>query len=192
MKKLFLSMLVFAIFAAPAFATQPEKAEKKYKSNPGEMMTISDAEVLEAQRIWGEGIVKIGKTYSKGGDYVAAAEKHINELYGYNMGEVLFKPTLASDIQFRTTYEGALSYFVGKNEKFAEDKGFAIRPWTNVRWESTGIKTAGNMAIAMGNYYFTPKGSEEEVKVEYVFGYTKDDSGDLRIVLHSSHIPYTP
>ena len=154
--------------------------------------SISEQEVLDAQKVWGDGIVRIGKVFSENGDYMSEAEKHIDELYGYNLGAVLFKPTLASEKQFRTTKEGALSYFVGHNENYQEDHGFAIKPWIKVRWESIGIKTQGNMAIAMGNYYFTPANGEGEVKVEYTFAYTKDKDGKLRIIMHGSHLPYSP
>lgn len=153
--------------------------------------TITKQEVLEAQKQWGEGIVQIGETYTNEGDYVEAATQHINKFYNYQEGSVLFKPTLAAEIQFRTDFEGALSYFVAGNENFSEDSGFAIKAWTNVRWESTGVKIIGNMAVAMGNYYFTPADGSEDVKVEYSFAYTKDASGDLKIILHGSHIPYT-
>lgn len=154
--------------------------------------TISKQEVLEAQKIWGNGIVRIGKVYLEKGDYVGEAQKHIDQLYAYNLGSVLFKPTLASDKQFRTTIEGALSYFVGHNSNFTEDHGFAIKPWSAVRWQSIGIKTEGNMAIAMGNYFFTPAEGGDEVKVEYTFAYTKDTKGELRIIMHGSHLPYSP
>lgn len=154
--------------------------------------TITEQEVLDAQKVWGEGIVHIGKVYTEDGDYKAEAKKHIAGLYGYNLGPVLFKPTLASVKQFRTTEEGALSYFVGHNENYPEDHGFAIKPWSAVRWESTGIKTEGNMAIAMGNYFFTPANGGDEVKVEYTFAYTKDDNDVLRIIMHGSHLPYSP
>ncbi len=154
--------------------------------------TISEQEVLEIQKIWGEGIVRIGKVFTEEGDYKTEAKNHIANLYGYNLGPVLFKPTLAADKQFRTTEEGALSYFVGHNENFPEDHGFAIKPWSAVRWESTGVKTEGNMAIAMGNYFFTPANGGDEVKVEYTFAYTKDDDGKLRIIMHGSHLPYSP
>ena len=33
----------------------------------------------------------------------------IDNMYGYDLGDVMFKPTLASDIQFRLTKEAALS-----------------------------------------------------------------------------------
>ena len=154
--------------------------------------TITEQEVLEAQKIWGDGIVRIGNVYLEKGDYTAEAEKHIGDLYGYNLGAVLFKPTLASEKQFRTTKEGALSYFVGHNANYPEDHGFAIKPWNAVRWQSIGIKTEGNMAIAMGNYFFTPTKGGDEVKVEYTFAYTKDDDGNLRIIMHGSHLPYSP
>jgi hypothetical protein len=195
-RTLFYSLPLFFLlgFVAPTANAQVKKTEKVIKSATETVSKhfITEKEVLEVQKRWSDGVVGIGKVYQDGGNYVAAAEKHIDELYGYDLGPVLFKPTLASEVQFRTTKEGALSYFVGKNPKFAEDKGFAITPWSKVRWESTGIKTEGNMAMAMGNYYFTPAKGGDEVKVEYVFGYTKDADGHLRIILHSSHIPYQP
>ena len=117
------------------------------------------------------------------------AKNLINTLYAYQTGQVLFKPTKASDIKFRTTKEGALSYFVGHNKKFPEDKGFALKPWTNVRFENAGIYINGNVALAMGKYFFTPlKG--KAVKVEYTFGYVKKGDGSLKIILHHSSLPY--
>jgi len=153
---------------------------------------IIEKEILNVQNAWGEGIVKIGKVFSNQGDFREAAKSHIDEFYNYQNGTVLFKPTLASERQFRPDFEGALSYFVGGNENYPEDHGFAIKPWTKVRWESLGTKISGNMAMAMGNYFFTPQDGGEDVKVEYSFGYTKNESGELKIILHGSHIPYSP
>ena len=42
--------------------------------------------------------------------------------------------------------------------------------------------------MAMGNYFFT-NSIEEEVKVEYSFGYIVDSEGKLRINLHHSSMP---
>lgn len=158
----------------------------------GNRISISEQEVLDVQKAWGDGIVKIGKIFLENGDHTTAAEEHINEFYNFKDGTVLFKPTLASIIQFRPTFEGALSYFIGGNKNFPEDHGFAIKPWSAVRWESLGIKISGNMAIAMGNYFFTPAKGGDEVKVEYSFAYVKNNEGSLKIVLHGSHIPYAP
>lgn len=153
---------------------------------------ITEQEVLDAQMEWGQGIVAIGMIYLENGDYAAAALEHINQFYAYEMGPVFFKPTLASKKAFRTELTGALSYFVGGNADYPEDHGFAIKPWKDVRWENIGVKVIGNVAMAMGNYYFIPHNAEEEVKVEYSFVYTRDEEGRLRIILHDSHLPYSP
>jgi len=150
------------------------------------MVTV--AKVKDAQRAWGEGIVAIATTHTNGGDYVGLATDHVNTLYAYQMGPVLFKPTLAAVDQFRPTFETALSYFVASNNACPEDQGFAIQGWTDVRFENSDVIIDGNTALAMGNYYFTsPEGSE--VKVEYTFGYIEDGNGGLRIQLHHSSMP---
>ena len=151
-----------------------------------EMITNSDIE--NAQREWGEGIVRIASSYRDGGDYVGVAEKHIHSLYAYGSGPVLFKPTMASEEQFRPTFQSALSYFVASNSECLEDSGFALKGWTKVRFENAGVIIDGIYAIAMGNYFFTDQGGLE-TKVEYTFGYIQDEEGRLRIQLHHSSIP---
>ncbi len=181
---------ILALASASLLLALPATANASY----GNKATISAEEVTEAQRAWGNGIVAIGQAYTQDGFDAARqkAEQHIRDHYGYEMGEVLFKPTLASEDQFRTTFDEALSYFVGSDPNHPEDKGFAIRPWTQVRWENIGTRIENGMAVAMGNYYFTPAGGGEEVKVEYSFGYVRDANGTLRIVLHDSSLPYAP
>ena len=150
------------------------------------MVTV--AKVKDAQRAWGKGIVAIATAHTNGGDYVGLATDHVNTLYAYQMGPVLFKPTLAAVDQFRPTFETALSYFVASNNACPEDQGFAIQGWTDVRFENSDVIIDGNTALAMGNYFFTsPEGAE--VKVEYTFGYIEDGNGSLRIQLHHSSMP---
>ncbi|MCC2525776.1 hypothetical protein [Vibrio coralliilyticus] len=164
---IFLSSVIGSIFSLNVFAA-----------------SISTSEVELAQKAWGEGIVEIGKAK----DARQAAIEHIEEFYAFNRGQVLFKPTLASVDQFRGTKKEALSYFIGQD--LSEDKGFALAPYTKVRWENEGIITDQDSALAMGNYFFTKKDGKE-VKVEYTFGYVKDDEGNLKINLHHSSIPYS-
>ena len=150
---------------------------------------LTEDRVSEFKTAWGEGIVAIGAVHSNGGDYEAAAREHISTFYAYEENSVLFKPTLASEQQFRGTFDEALSYFVGGS--ISEDGGFAITPFTAVRWENEGTLINGDTALAMGNYYFmTTEGSE--VKVEYTFGLEQMADGDLKIVLHHSSLPFTP
>ncbi|WP_421787360.1 phosphoribosyl-AMP cyclohydrolase [Hyphobacterium sp.] len=173
MKKSLLSaLLAGSIFAPVAFASEAITAE----------------EVAAAQQAWGEGIVAIGAAYTADEDYAAAATAHIERFYAYGSHDVLFKPTLASDDQFRGDFDEALSYFVGG--EIAEDNGFAIAPYTAVRWENEGTIIDEDSAMAMGNYFFTTT-EGDEVKVEYSFGYVRGDDGELKIVLHHSSLPYS-
>ena len=151
---------------------------------------ITAEEITQAQQAWGEGIVAIGRVFTDGGDYSKVAEDHIDTLYAFQSGPVLFKPTKAADKQFRLTREEALSYFVAGNKKFAEDHGFAIQPWVKVRFENAATFLHGDYAVAMGNYFFTQLDGEE-TKVEYSFGYVKDDADKLRINLHHSSLPFS-
>lgn len=152
---------------------------------------MNEDRVLAAQKTWGDGIVAIGAAYTNGADYITPAREHIERLYAYDHGAVLFKPTKCQHRQFRPTLEGALSYFVGSGPAapgFPEDKGFAIAPYIEVRFVNAGIIIDGNRALAMGNYFFTsPNGAV--TKVEYTFGYVEVD-GALKIDLHHSSLPY--
>jgi hypothetical protein len=148
------------------------------------------AEIINLENQWAEGIVNIGKVYQSGGNYTEEAQRLIEKLYGYNDGEVLFKPTKAAEDQFREDKEQALSYFVGGNNP--EDHGFAIQPWSNVRFENHNIVTDKDSAIAMGNYYFTDAKTKKEVKVEFTFGIKRAWDGRPVIFLHHSSLPYQP
>lgn len=152
---------------------------------------ISESEVERAQQNWADALVHIGHIYQNNGDYKGAASEVIDRLYAYNYDKkiVLFKPTKAKDIPFRGTKEGALSYFVAGNNKYSEDQGFALAPWVSVEFNNNQIYMHDDIAIAMGEYIFS-NASNEQVKVEYTFGYVKDEQGELRIVLHHSSLPY--
>ncbi|MCK5835475.1 MAG: hypothetical protein KAG98_07060 [Lentisphaeria bacterium] len=152
--------------------------------------SITKEEVIAAQKTWGDAIVSIGKEFLNKGDYRALAKKTLNTLYNFDHGTVLFKPTKASDKQFRPTKMGAKSYFVTGIE--IEDHGFAIQTWSKVRFENKGMIIDSDSAISMGNYYFTDTKTNKEAKVEFTFGYIKDESGRLRINVHHSSFPYEP
>lgn len=149
---------------------------------------ITEEQVVEAQRLWGEGVVEIGKRKDSP-DLKEYTKGFLKARYAYDYGTVLFKPTKCELIQFRLTEPEALSYFInGEDRACPEDKGFALQPWTNVRFENAGFILEEKRALAMGNYFFANI-QNEETKVEYSFGYTLVD-GTLRIDLHHSSIPY--
>tara|TARA_B100001059_G_scaffold86204_1_gene84328 strand:+ start:7950 stop:8411 length:462 start_codon:yes stop_codon:yes gene_type:complete len=150
---------------------------------------ITKEEVLDVQQKWGNGVVKIGSLKENRIECEAFASKFLDDRYAFNSGTVLFKPTKCEREQFRPTKLEALSYFIaGDNRACGEDKGFAIQPWTNVRFENTGIILEENRAISMGNYFFTDLDGNE-AKVEYTFGY-KLFEGELKIDVHHSSFPF--
>jgi hypothetical protein len=159
------------------------------------MAAADTTPALTAERVtalkaaWGEGIVNIGAVHTAGGDYDTAAREHIEQFYAYEGDTVLFKPTLASADQFRGSFDEAMSYFVGGS--ISEDGGFAIAPYTDVRWENEGTIINGDVALAMGNYYFT-KTDGAEIKVEYTFGFEQQEDGEVKIILHHSSLPFSP
>ena len=154
---------------------------------------ITEAEVLKAQKMWGDAVVQISKDFEAGGLNKAkiTAQAALDAAYGYDMGPVLFKPTLAAIPQnIRSTEEGALSYFVGGNKKFPNDSGFALKDWRNVDSKNSVIHLNGNTALTMGNVSFTDKNGKVTT-VDKTWGYVKDSSGNVKIVLHHSSLPYT-
>ena len=175
---LVLLILTLSIFAA-ACAVNAGKGEH-----------VTKKDVIDAQKAWGDAIVAIGTAYSEKGDFRAMAEKAVDSLYAYDKGPVLFKPTKASEKQFRLTKEEAVSYFV--TGVVPEDHGFALQPWRKVRFENAGIILDAESAVAMGNYYFTDAETGKETKAEFTFGYVKGQNGRVVINLHHSSFPYKP
>lgn len=150
---------------------------------------ITKEQVLKAQNEWAKGVVKIGSLKEKRIVCDAFTDEFINNMYAFENGVVLFKPTKCAHEQFRCTKSKAKSYFIGGDDREClEDSGFAMAPWFNVRFENLNFILEKNRAIVMGNYYFKSL-DNTEVKVEYTFGY-KLVSGKLKIDLHHSSIPY--
>jgi len=151
---------------------------------------ISKEQVVEAQNTWGEGVVKIGSLKDNRSECEVFTRGFLNKLYAFKEGTVLFKPTKCAIEQFRASKAQALSYFIAGDDRACnEDKGFAINPWTKVRFENTDLILDKDRAIAMGNYFFTDLNGNE-AKVEYTFGYKLID-GELKIDVHHSSFPYT-
>ena len=132
---------------------------------------ITKEQVEEVQNSWGKGVVAIGALKESRGKCEKLASEFLDSAYAFEVGSVSFKPTKCEIEQFRPTKPGALSYFIaGEDRACKEDKGFAIQPWTKVRFENSNLILEENRAIAMGNYFFTDLDGNE-AKVEYTFGY---------------------
>ena len=155
-------------------------------------MTINEEQLLQARVAWGNGMITISKAYDESGITRAKviANSFLDNFYGFDLGPVLFKPTLSSGSQtFRPTKEGALSYFVGHDPKYPSDNGFGIQSWRDVKSETCAAFFDGDIAMWMG--WVTLIGKDgHTVKVDKSWGYKKLKNGALKIVLHHSSLPY--
>ncbi|MCY3984273.1 MAG: phosphoribosyl-AMP cyclohydrolase [Roseovarius sp.] len=157
-------------------------------------MAITETELANARKAWGDALIAIAKAYETDGIAKArkVAEGVLDAAYGYDFGPVLFKPTLASgEHTFRTTRKGALSYFVGHDADYPLDGGFGIKGWRQVESETAAVFINGDIAMWMGWVAMTSKDGLI-TKVDKSFGYRKDQEGTLRIILHHSSLPYQP
>ena len=155
-------------------------------------MTITEQDITAARQAWGDALVAISKAFEEGGIDQARALAHdvLDTAYGYDLGPVLFKPTLSGgEKTFRTTKTGALSYFVGHDPDYPDDAGFGIRGWRTVTSQTAASFTDGAVAMWMGWISMTDKDGNV-TKVDKSFGYKKDAAGRLKIVLHHSSLPF--
>ena len=156
------------------------------------VMPIQEKDLSDARIAWGDGLIKISKTFETEGieGATSVASDMIDKLYFFDFGKVLFKPTLSGGSQtFRPTKEGALSYFVGHNSSYPNDNGFGIKFWRDVSSETSAIFIDDTIAMWMGWVTFIDRDGQV-TKVDKSWGYKLDDHGDLRITLHHSSLPY--
>ena len=155
-------------------------------------MPISEKDLFDARTAWGNGLIEISETFENEGIEMATsiASDMIDNLYGFNFGEVLFKPTLSGGSQtFRTTKDGALSYFVGHNPAYPNDSGFGIKFWREISSDTSAMFIDDTVAMWMGWVNFIDRDGQV-TKVDKSWGYKLDDVGKLRITLHHSSLPY--
>ena len=156
------------------------------------MGPIDEQDLKRARVAWGEALIAISKAYDSDGIDAARALAGdvLDAAYGYNLGPVLFKPTLSGGPQtFRPTRKGALSYFVAHDPDYPDDNGFGLMGWRTVTSETAASFVEGDVAIWMGWVIMTDKDGKV-TKVDKTFGYKRDSAGVLRIVLHHSSIPF--
>ena len=132
---------------------------------------------------WKDGVIEIGRIHLEGGDYEKSAELFVSTHYAFDSEEVLFKPTFTKEVIFRNSKELALSYFIGG--EVAEDKGFALKPWEEIRLEELNIIEQDNLMVAMGTLNFKPLNLEENTLIAFTF-LLIDADDSLKIKVHHS------
>ena len=155
-------------------------------------MPISEKDLFNARTAWGNGLIEISKSFETEGIEMArkVAGSMLDTLYGFDLGQVLFKPTLSGGSQtFRTTKEGALSYFTGQNSVYPNDVGFGVMFWREFNSNTSAIFIDDTVAMWMGSFTLIDRDGQI-TKVDKSWGYKLDGNGNLRIVLHHSSLPY--
>lgn len=149
-------------------------------------MKITENDVLAAQKAWGDAIIKAGEAYQKGFDLYPFAKRGLQYLYGFGERDVLFKPTRANDVPFRSTLEEAISYFIGGIIK--EDTGFAMSMFQRIVFDNYKIVLYDDEAFAIGRYTFMTEDGNSIV-AEYTLGYYLSNDQNVKIFLHHSSFP---
>ena len=153
---------------------------------------FTDDMVHKALQTWCDNVVAVGQVHAEGGDVQAFATQVLTDNYDYDRGQVLFKPTLTYGAQtFRPTKEGALSYFVGGNDEFPDDKGFKLKPWVKGWYNKLDYILHGDLAIVQCNVHFIG-GDDSHIFVNKSFVFKQCLDGKVRIILHQSSLPYQP
>jgi len=162
-------------------------------STDSDINPITESEIRAAQVAWGEGLVNISTAFAEGEDYVTVAVAVLEDLYGYEYGPVLFKPTIASDVPFRFDWDGAASYFIGTSAPNTIDEdaaGFATNAWSAVSFEDDWTFVInGETAIGMGTVIITT-GDGDLVTVQKSMAWFRGTDGNLRLQLHHSSVPF--
>ena len=147
------------------------------------MITIE--EIKKAQKSWGEGIVRLGKCKDDAEKSIETVNEFIKDHYGFEQGNVLFKPTKPSIEPFRNSKKSAISYFIGKDPDFPNDSGFALNPWKNVKFDNRGYIMRKRFCNCHGRVLLRDQ-QNQETKVEYTFGYKKHPNTPSLIIQTSS------
>ena len=144
---------------------------------------MSSIQIENFLNSWKDGVMEIGRIHLEGGDYEKSAELFLSTHYAFDSEEVLFKPTFTKEFIFRNSKDLALSYFIGG--EVAEDKGFALKPWEEIRLEELNIIEQDNLMVAMGTLNFKPLNLKENTLIAFTF-LLIDTDGSLKIKVHHS------
>lgn len=144
---------------------------------------MSSDQIKNFLNSWKDGVIEIGRVYLEGGDYEKCAEKFLSSHYAFDHEEVLFKPTFTREVIFRNSKDSALSYFIKGD--VAEDNGFALKPWEDIKLEELNTIEENNLMVAMGILSFKPVDIDEFTMVAFTFLLVIVDES-LKIKVHHS------
>jgi hypothetical protein len=156
---------------------------------------ITEDEVGNMNKAWGDSLANISKTYEEEGFDAAKnlTEQLIDKFFCFHLGiPVGVKPSRAVAPQtFRTTPEGVLANYVGNNSDYPNDTGFALKGWVKVENYPSTILLLGRVALFMGTYSLTNKDGNVTL-LDITWGFLKEDDGNLCFTIGHGSLPYSP
>ena len=133
--------------------------------------------VMQTQDAWAKAVLSISKFYRENPGDEAGLEAKVNDFVAdFYAPDAKLKPTLATDVVFRDTKEGFLSYFRGNG--LDEDSGFAIKEWLDITLKEKVSNVINDVYISGGQMTLTPSGGQS-VTAEYSFTYDLKALGSL-------------
>lgn len=152
---------------------------------------ISLAEVEATEKQWADSVLAISQAYGANQGYEKLADDFVSQCYGYDIpGQVvLFKPTKAVNPSFRSTKQGAVSYFIGGDDHYPEDGGFALHPWEKITFNNDSMVVNNELTLVMGECYLIDH-QKECTTLQYSLGLTRFQGG-IKLILHHSSFPYS-
>ena len=160
-----------------------DACEESAPSVVSEFRPIKTSEIIAFQKAYGVSFNAISKAIEEERYYESTARKHIKQHYNFDEGKVMFKIGNEEAAPFRYTFDGLLSYLIGKNKEFPMDKGIANQNWRKIDWHNNGIITEGNVAIVIGKVKMVNE-DNNEVTQNYTMGLKRNSRGDLKLVTH--------
>lgn len=179
-----LPVVLSLIFVLSALAITIDACQEPEPNEVKEIQPIKESEIIAFQKAYGISFNAIAKAIEDESYYESAARAHIDKNYNFEEGKVMFKIGNDEDVPFRYTYDGLLSYLIGKNKKFPKDEGIANQNWRKIEWNNNGITIEGNIAMVIGKVKMVNEENDEEIHQNYTMGLKRNRHGHLKLIVH--------
>lgn len=145
---------------------------------------ITVSEIIAFQRAYGNSFNIISRAIEDNSYYETAAKNHIDKNYNFKEGKVMFKLGHEDNIPYRDSYEGLLSYLIGKNKKFPNDQGIAKENWRKLEWKNDGIiNKNSNVAVIIGNVVME-RNDDKRIVQNFTMCLRRDSQGEVKLIAH--------
>lgn len=141
----------------------------------------------QAQHAWVQDLLRLAEVKHDRTALQHQAQMFVREYYAYQEQSrtVLFKPTLAEITPQRNSEQGAISYFIGGDEVFSEDNGFALMGWESAMFDNQAWSFFDDVVCVAGQMKLTCH-DKSTVTADYTMAYVRCADQKWRLVVHHS------